>query len=84
MSDFDDPAWVQSAELFDELVVPCKCYLSDELIVLGDRIVKEAETHGSRVAHQSTPRVYNKKMVTDYSETVNSIKKWIANQQEQS
>lgn len=77
MNDFDDPAWAQAAELFDEVVVPCKHYCSEGLFILGADIVKEAEGHGCRVAYQTVPGTYNEGLVSDYSRTVNSIKAWI-------
>ena len=90
MNEFQDPAWVQAAELFNEIVVPCESYYSEGLYNLGIDIVKEAENHGCRTAYQKIPRTYNAKVLSkgeysdedidkiDYSKTVNSIKNWIA------
>lgn len=86
MNEYQDPAWVQAAEVFNEIVVPCEIYCSGGLYTLGIDIVKEAENHGSRVVYQRIPGMYNVKLVSgddysedkvdmfDYSKTVNSIK----------
>jgi hypothetical protein len=90
MNEYQDPAWVQAAELFNEVVVPCDAYYSEGLYTLGIDIVKEAEDHGCRVVYQKIPGMYNVKLVpegeysgeevekVDYSRTVKSIKSWIA------
>ena len=46
MNEYQDPTWVQAAELFDEVVVPCESYHSEGFYTLGIDIVKEAEKHG--------------------------------------
>ena len=90
MNEYQNPAWVQTAELFNEIVVPCANYYSEGLYTLGIDIVKEAENHGCRVAYQRIPGMYNVKKFSenddsnekidsfDYSKTVDSIKEWIA------
>ena len=90
MNEYQNPAWVQTAELFNEIVVPCDSYYSEALYTLGIDIVKEAEKHGYRVAYQRIPGMYNVKLISgdnnsdkkvdelDYSKTVISIKAWIA------
>ena len=94
MNEYQDPAWVQAAELFNEVVVPCESYFSERLYTLGIDIVKEAEKHGCRTACQQIPGMYNVKQVSrdeytkdqvdifDYSSTINSIKTWIARKKE--
>jgi len=89
MNEYQDPAWVQAAELFNEVVVPCESYYSEGLYTLGIDIVKEAEKHGCRAMYQKIPGMYNAKQVSegeykdgeidvlDYSRTVNSIKTWL-------
>ena len=88
MNEYQDPAWVQAAELFNEIVVPCESYCSRGLLALGIEIVKEADNQGCRVEYQKIPGMYNVKLfsgedksdvkvdVFDYSRTVNSIKAW--------
>ena len=90
MNEYQNPAWVQTAELFNEIVGPCDNYYSEALYTLGIDIVKEAEKHGCRVAYQRIPGMYNVKLISgdnnsdkkvdefDYSKTVISIKAWIA------
>ena len=90
MNEYQDPAWVQAAELFNEVVVPCESYYSEGLYILGMDIVKEAETHGCRTVYQKIPGTSNVKVVAegdysddnfdkfDYSKTVHSIRNWIA------
>ena len=75
MGDFDDPAWVQAAELFVEIVVPSDFFYSDNLMTLGFDIVKVAEKHNCRVAFRTNSSLEGK--IIDYSETIDSIKKWI-------
>ena len=94
MNEYQDPAWVQAAELFNEVVVPCESYLSEGLHALGIDIVKEAENHGCKEAYQQIPGMYNVKLVSgdeyskdqvdefDYSSTINSIKAWITQKKE--
>lgn len=90
MNEYQDPAWVQAAELFEEVVVPCEVYHSEGLYTLGIDIVKEAEAHGCQAVYEKIPGMYNVKLVSegdylneeadriDYSKTVNSIKHWVA------
>ncbi len=94
MNEYQNPAWVQAAELFNEIVVPCESYYSEGLYTLGIDIVKEAENHGCRVAYRRIPGMYNVKLISgddysddeidtfDYSKTFNSIKAWIAQNEE--
>ena len=94
MNEYQNPAWVQAAELFNEIVVPCESYYSEGLYTLGIDIVKEAENRGCRVAYRRIPGMYNVKLISgddysddeidtfDYSKTVNSIKAWIAQNEE--
>ena len=90
MNEYQDPTWVQAAELFDEVVVPCESYHSEGFYTLGIDIVKEAEKHGCKEAYQKIPGMYNVKLASgqesskgqveefDYSATMGSIKEWIA------
>ena len=90
MNEYQDPPWVQAAELFNEVVVPCESYYSEGLYHLGIDIVKEAEKHKNRAVYQKIPEMYNLKQISegeysddkvdtiDYSKTVNSIKNWIS------
>lgn len=78
MGDFDDPAWVQATELFNEVVVPCKNYYSEGLMALGFDIVKKAKNHDCKVVFQ-TKSGHN---ISDYLEKVNSIKTWIMKNRE--
>ena len=94
MNEYQDPAWLQAAELFNEIVVPCESYYSEGLHTLGIEVVKEADDHGCQVISQRISGTYNAKMVSgdgnsgtnvdryDYSKTVNSIKAWIAKNKE--
>ncbi len=82
--------WVQAAELFNEIVVPCENYCSGGLYALGIDIVKEAEKLGCRAVYQRIPGMYNVKLISgddyseeevdkfEYSKTINSIKAWFA------
>ena len=94
MNEYQDPAWVQAAELFNEIVVPCENYSSKGLFTLGKDIVKEAENHGCRAVYQRMPGMYNAKLVSgddfsdhefdtfDYSRTISSINAWIVRNEE--
>jgi len=94
MNEYQDPAWVQAAELFNEIVVPCESYHSIGLFTLGNDIANEAENHGCRAVYQRIPGMYNAKLVSgddssdhevdtfDYSRTVSSIKAWIFRNEE--
>ncbi|NHJ22091.1 MAG: hypothetical protein EAX91_14185 [Candidatus Lokiarchaeota archaeon] len=78
MSNFDDPAWVQAAELFVEIVIPCEFFFADGLMVLGFDIIKEAEKCDCQVIY----RTGSKSEVVDYTRTINSIKNWIVQNKE--
>jgi len=96
MNEYQSPAWAKAAELFKEVVVPCEIYCSEELHALGIDIVNEAEKHDCRAAYQRIPGTYNAKLISgdgytgsdnkvdaiDYSETVNSIKVWVTQNEE--
>jgi len=86
MTEYQNPAWAQAAELFGEVVVPCETYFSRGLYTLGIDLVKEAEKHGCKEVFQKIPGMYNVKQVSgdgyskeeieefDHSSTINSIK----------
>ncbi|MBA7534534.1 hypothetical protein ES705_26782 [subsurface metagenome] len=90
MNEYQDPAWVQIAELFNEIVVPCENNFLEGLYTLEIAVVKEAENHGCQAVYQRIPGMFNVNLVSgdeysdnevdkfDYSRTVNSIKAWIA------
>ncbi|NHJ20733.1 MAG: hypothetical protein EAX91_07325 [Candidatus Lokiarchaeota archaeon] len=94
MNEYQDPTWVQAAELFNETVVPCEFYFSEGIYKLALEIVKEAERNSCRFAYQKIPGMYNVKFVSgkdksnnnfnyfDCSRTINSIKKWMKKQEE--
>ena len=94
MNEYQDPAWVQAAEFFDEVMVPCESYHSEGLYTLGIDLVKEAENHGCKEVYQKIPGMYNVKQVSgdgyskeeveelDHSSTINSIKEWITQKKE--
>jgi hypothetical protein len=94
MNEYQDPPWIQAAELFDETIVPCGSYFSEGLYQLALEIVEEAERNGCRFAYQKIPGMYNIKLITgnditsndincfDCSRTINSIKEWIKEQEE--
>lgn len=91
LNEYQDPAWVQAAELFAEIVTPCRAYPSRALYDLGVDISKEAEKRGNRAAYQAIPGMYNRKAIqnsassssnaeeVDYSKTIESIKSWLNN-----
>ncbi|MHA1750219.1 MAG: hypothetical protein ACTSYF_16430, partial [Promethearchaeota archaeon] len=94
MNEYQDPAWVQAAELFNEVVVPCDIYISNGLIKLGMDLIEEAERHGCRTIYQQIPGMYNVKNISedkvsnakvdifDYSDIINSIKRWTVEKKE--
>ena len=91
LNEYQDPAWVQAAGLFAEVVAPCGAYPSKALYDLGVDIANEAEKRGNRAAYQAIPGMYNRKAVSDsinsgsnaeevdYSKTIESIKSWLTN-----
>ena len=95
MNEYQDPAWLQAAELFNEIIVPCEIFCSGGLYTLGVDIVKEAEKHGCQVVYQRIPGTYNAKSISgngykegevdtfDGTKTVNSIKLWITQNEDQ-
>lgn len=91
LNEYQDPAWVQAAELFVEIAVPCEAYSSEILYDLGLDIAKEAQKRGNRAMYQAIPGMYNKKAVSgsisassdtevvDYSKKIESVKSWVNN-----
>ena len=94
MNEYQDTAWIQAAELFSEVVVPCESYHSERLRTLATDIVKEAENHGCYALYQKISGTFNEKVISGddcssdnvekfhYSKTVDSIKAWIAKYEE--
>jgi len=94
MNEYQDPAWVQAAELFKGVVVPIEIFYSGGLYNLGRDIVEEAERNGCQVLYQKIPGMYNVKQVSrdgfskeefdkfDCSKTINSIKTWLQQTEE--
>jgi len=91
MNEYQDPAWVQAAKLFVEIVAPCEPYSSKALYDLGVDIAKSAEKRGNRARYQAIPGMYNRRAVpnsigvscdievVDYSKTIESLKSWLGN-----
>ena len=91
MNEYQDPAWVQAAELFVEIVVSCEAYSSRSLYDLGVDVAKSAEKRGNRAMYQAIPGMYNRIAVpssigassdievVDYSKTIESVKSWLGN-----
>ena len=91
LNEYQDPAWVQAAELFAEIVAPCGAYPSRALYDLGVDIAKQAEKRGNRAVYQAIPGMYNRKAISDpissssgaevvdYSKKIESIKSWVNN-----
>lgn len=72
---YQDPSWVQAAELFRRVVVPCEGYSKEYFIQLAWDIIKIAEKHNYRVIYQRIPGMYNQAVVeeddfVEYSEDV--------------
>jgi hypothetical protein len=98
MNEYQDPNWVQAALLFKRAVVPCYGYTMEHLYKLAHDIVDKAEQHGNKWIYQVIPGMYNEKVidptsiymnnlpngveVREYKDTVNSIKKWMKDFQE--
>ena len=94
MNEYQDPAWVQAAELFNEIVVPIEIFYSGGFYNLGTDIVGEAEKNGCQVLYQKIPEMYNVKQVSrdgfsregfdkfDCLKTINSIKTWLQQTEE--
>ena len=91
MNEYQDPAWVQAAELFVEIVAPCEAYSSESLYDLGVDIANSAEERGNQATYQAIPSMYNRRVipdfvsasddseVIDYSKTIGLVKAWLNN-----
>ena len=91
LNEYQDPAWVQAAELFVEIVIPCEAYSSEALYDLGVDIANSAEKRGNRAIYQAITGMYNRRVVpsstnvgidtevVDYSKKIESIRSWIIN-----
>ena len=91
LNEYQDPAWVQAAELFAEIVVPCESYFSETLYDLGVDIASAAEERGNQATYEGISGMYNRRTVpssisadsdaevVDYSKAIRSIKSWLNN-----
>ena len=91
LNEYQDPAWVQAAELFVEIVAPCEAYSSESLYDLGVDIANSAEERGNRATYQAIPGMYNRRAipdfvsasddseVIDYTKTIELVKAWLSN-----
>jgi len=89
MNEFQDPNWVQAAELFSEIIVPCGSvyFAHDGLLTLSKDIVQKAMAHKCRVGYYygrgynavaGNPREgFTRKEEVDYSNIISEIKQWI-------
>ncbi|MFX1297545.1 MAG: hypothetical protein ACFFD2_22170 [Promethearchaeota archaeon] len=89
MNEFQDPNWVQAAELFAEIIVPCGTvyFVHEGLLTLAKDIVQQAKTHNCKVSYfygrgynavAGNPRGgFTRKEEVDYSATIREIEQWI-------
>ena len=90
MNEFQDPNWVQAAELFAEIVIPCGSvyFVHDGLLTLAKDIVQKAKTHNCKVSYYygrgynavaDNPNIkgFTRKEEVDYSATIREIEQWI-------
>lgn len=89
LNEFQDPNWVQAAELFAEIIVPCGSvyFAHDGLLALAKDIVKKAKAHNYKVSYYygrgynavvGCPRDgFTRKEEVDYSTTIRQIEQWI-------
>jgi len=91
MNEYQDPNWVQAAELFQKSVLPCSDYNKDYFIELARDIVKKAERNKNRFYFVAIPGMYNHKVINlentsnipedvtfiDYKNLIQEIKEWI-------
>lgn len=89
MNEFQDPNWVQAAELFAEIIVPCGSvyFVHEGLLTLAKDIVQQAKTHNCKVAYYygrgynavaGNPRGgFTREEKVDYSNIIREIEQWI-------
>ena len=89
MNEFQDPNWVQAAELFAEIIVPCGAvyFAHKGLLTLAKDIVQKAKTHNCKVAYYygkgynavagNSREGFTRKEEVDYSATIRKIDQWI-------
>jgi hypothetical protein len=89
INEYQDPNWVQAAELFTRVVIPCEEFNEETIHSLAKDIVKEASQHNNQVVYQDIPGMYNQKIVDfstsngkdieiiQYDYLINKIKKWM-------
>jgi hypothetical protein len=62
---YQDPNWVQAAELFRRVVVPCEEFSKEYFIQLAEDIIKIAEQHNYLVVYRGISGMYNKAIVKE-------------------
>ena len=91
-NEYQDPNWVQAAELFNRVVIPCESYSKDYFIEVAQDILKKAEMHNNRVIYKLIPGTYNQKVINyetgsiipegaeimNYEDLLQEIKEWLA------
>ena len=91
MNEYQDPNWVQAAELFQRSVLPCSDYNKDYFRELAREIVKKAKRNNNRFYFSAIPGMYNHKVINfektlnipegvtfiDYENLIQEIKEWI-------
>lgn len=91
-NEYQDPNWVQAAELFRRTVIPCEDYSKNYFIELAHDILKNAENNNNTVLYRVIPGTYNQKVISyedvslipedvniiNYESLLHEIKEWIA------
>ena len=95
MNELQDPNWVQSAMLFEQVVIPCERYKRDFMYDLAKDIVEKAAQNENRILYQEIPGMYNERVVdpslidlnklpddmrlVQYDYIIDNLKKWMEN-----
>ncbi len=92
MNEYQDPNWVQAAELFEEIIVPCGwSYFTEEIVKLAEEITERARENFCKVnyyysegscsynaiANIPNRKGYTEKEEMDYSDTIEKIESWV-------
>ena len=78
VNEYNVSPWIQTAVLFEEVIIPCRYYFPESLFGLAEEMIKVAESKGCKAEYYQVKD--GKKVnvqVWDYTESINKIKKWL-------
>ena len=78
-TEYDFSLWIQTALLFEQVIIPCDYYFPETLLEFAQDVIDEAKSHECKVERYQVNSAGEKvnAEVWDYSETIFKITKWL-------